>query len=143
MGYLEQRTQDALDAFKKAKVAGDYNNLLGYLCPDHVVIHRVDDATPIQGSGQEIVTKFNKEQVNKWPRLDYNRIKQSPLNAKVVIVSGEYYDTDRAKGIPVICIYHFDENDKIDIVFATPLNTKKFGNLHLPHLIQMIELASS
>jgi hypothetical protein len=144
MADLEALTQAALDEFNKASKNGNYDALMEYLCPKNVVVRRVDDATPIQGSGKDIVKKFNDEQVNKWPRLDYKgRIQRSPLNAKLVIVSGQYFDTDKAEGIPVICIYHFDKDDKIDEVFATPLNTKKFGNLHLPHLIRIIELAVS
>jgi hypothetical protein len=118
---LEDRTKEALDAFNNAKGYGNYDKLTQYLSPHHVIIHRVDDITPIQGTAAEVVNIFNHYQTKIWPRFEYDKSSYKQVG-RIVWVKGTYYDTD-ASGQPsvsVTCGYHFDLDENIDVAFAYP-----------------------
>ena len=118
---LTSRTRDALDAFNNAEGAGHYDNLTQYLSSHHVIIHRVDDITPIQGTAAEVVNLFNHYQTKIWPRFVYDVSSYKEVG-RIVWVKGKYYDTNASgqTSVNVTCGYHFDPDNNIDVAFAYP-----------------------
>lgn len=114
---------DALDAFNAAKTSGGYDALEKYLYQT-VTIHRVDDATPIQGQPADIVAILNASQgaTGKWPQLAYDKatlVESAVTNT--VSGTGRYCDNITVGTyIKVAFIYHFI-GQKIDQGSAIPI----------------------
>ena len=114
-------TKAAIDLFNDAKNTHTYKGLQKYLC-DPVVIYRVDDALPIEGSPDDIVQMLNTGQVKKWPQLICNNFQRSPESDVVVQGTGDYCDDSTAPTvkISVRCSYHF-VGSQIDHAFVVPI----------------------
>lgn len=114
---------DACKVFNDAKLAGKYDALIEYLFPYFVIIHRVDDATPIFGSAQDIINNLNMTQAlpGLWPHLQLTGAPHlSPTNPNVV--SGRGMWTDRVGVAPIEIAYRYlFIGDQIFVGYAIPV----------------------
>jgi hypothetical protein len=92
--------------------------------PWFVVIHRVDDATPIFCTANDIINSFNATQgkvTGLWPSLDYSGPVAPHSVGTPDIVAGVGYWKDRIGATPMKIAYrHRFVGDQIYMGFAIP-----------------------
>jgi hypothetical protein len=147
-----QAFKDVIARFNYAGPVGgvnsprNYDAVLNFLTPNtnNIEIQRVthdqpDPGNPLKGTPAQVVDKLNSDQIGQWPTLEYdpNSLTLDPPNpsgAHLVRGTGRY--TDKQSDVPLKQVtvnfaYHFDVNDKIDMVTVGPLGIAPPVNLTL------------
>lgn len=124
MADLTKLLTAACDAFNDARNTLNYSALKPYLA-QHVVMHRVDDATSVEGSPDDIINYLNHSQAKtgKFPQLQYGHF-PAPKSSSPQNITGTADYIDRidktVTPIPVFYNFHFTTDNLIDVAIALP-----------------------